>query len=197
MAFSQWWDTIDGAMKLFYGVAFLATFIMALQTLLTLIGWDADHDFGAHHGDLLSGGEGASDVSVLSVRSILAFFVGFGWTGAIFGELGWALWLVLPLALGVGGCLMLLVFWVMRGIYDLRQSGSLDYVYAIGETGSVYLPIPPRKSKAGKIEVLVQGRLAIVDAYTHEERTIGNREKVRVIDVVGTDALLVEALNTE
>lgn len=197
-AINEWWDGLETAMKLFYGIAFVSTTVMTLQTILTLIGIDSDHDIGGDHGDFggdHGGDHGDSDVSVLSVRTVIAFLVGFGWTGAIFRDMGWALILVLPIALLVGGGLMAFVFWFMRFLHGLRESGNIDYVYAMGEIGTVYLPIPPAREKAGKIEVMVQGRLSIVDAYTSSEKRIGNREKVRVIDVIGTDALLVEPVN--
>jgi hypothetical protein len=193
-ALNEWWDALEIAMKIFYGIAFFSTAIMSVQTLLTLFGADADHDLGGDH-DASHGHHGASDVSVLSFRSIIAFLVGFGWMGAIMGDLGWSLLFVIPLALAAGVILMYFVYWFMKLLHGMRASGNLDYVYAIGEVGTVYLPVPPNKEKAGKVEVLLQGRLVVVDAFTSAEEKIPNREKVRIIDVVGTDALLVEPLN--
>ncbi len=113
---------------------------------------------------------------------------------AILRDLGWPLLIVLPLALLVGFLLMMRVFWFMSFLYSLRQRGNLDYAYAIGETGTVYLPIPPERAGPGKIEVLVQGRLKVVDAFTRSEQRLENRSKVRVLDVIGENALLVEPL---
>lgn len=192
-ALSIWWDALEGAMKFFYAIAFFATAVLLVQTVLMLIGVDADGmdvdgiDFD--HGDVDSG---AGDASVLSVRSVTAFLVGLGWMGAILRDLGWSLLIVLPLALVTGFILMMFVFWFMKLLHSLRESGNMDYAYAIGETGTVYLPIPPHKEKAGKIQVIVQGRLTVVDAFTNADERIENRTKVRVLDVIGENALLVE-----
>lgn len=189
---SNWWDALDGAMKFFYTIAFTSSAILVIQTALMLFGFDHDTDGGLGGGDLDDAGHG--DVSILSVRTITAFLVGLGWMGAILRDLGWSLIIVLPVALVVGVILMMCVFWFMRFLHSMRESGNMDYAYAIGETGSVYLPIAPNKEKPGKIEVLVQGRLTVVDAFTMAEKRIENRVKVRVLDVIGENALLVEPI---
>jgi len=193
-ALSEWWDALDGAMKFFYTIAFAATSVLLIQTVLMLFGFDSDGgelgDIG--HLDMDHGDHGGGDVSVLSVRSITAFMVGLGWMGAILRDLGWSLLFVVPLALMVGFFLMMLVFWFMKFLHSLRESGNLDYAYAIGETGTVYLPIAPNREKSGKIQVIVQGRLSVVDAFTDSAERIENRVKVRVLDVLGENTLLVE-----
>lgn len=184
---ANWWDLLDGAMKFFYTIAFTSTLVLIIQTAMMFLGVDADVD-----GDLdMDGIDG--DVSVLSVRSITAFMVGLGWMGAILRDLGWSLFIVLPLALIVGVILMMCVFWFMRFLHSLREQGNIDYAYAIGETGTVYLPVPPNREKAGKVEVLIQGRIKVVDAWQKGDTRLENRSKVRVLDVIGDDALLVEA----
>ena len=183
---ANWWDALDGAMKFFYTIAFTSSLVLVIQTGLMFLGVDGDVDGGE-----MDGANG--DVSVLSVRSITAFMVGLGWMGAILRDLGWSLIIVLPLALVAGVILMMCVFWFMRLLHSLREQGNLDYAYAIGETGTVYLPVPPNRKKAGKIEVLIQGRIKVVDAWNDGDTRLENRSKVRVLDVIGDDALLVEA----
>jgi len=195
-ALSDWWEALDGAMKFFYAIAFASTAVLLVQTALILFGFDgdgADVDAG-DAGEVGDFDDAGGEASVLSVRTITAFLVGLGWMGAILRDLGWPLLIVLPLALLVGFLLMMGVFWFMSFLYSLRQRGNLDYAYAIGETGTVYLPIPPERAGPGKIEVLVQGRLKVVDAFTRSEHRLENRSKVRVLDVIGENALLVEPL---
>jgi hypothetical protein len=183
---TNWWEALDGAMKFFYTIAFASSLVLVIQTALMFLGLDGDVDAGD-----LDGGD--ADVSVLSIRSITAFMVGLGWMGAILRDLGWSLIIVLPLALVVGVILMMFVFWFMRFLHSLREKGNIDYAYAIGETGTVYLPVPPNRVKAGKIEVLIQGRFKVVNAFQEGNTRLENRSKVRVLDVIGDDALLVEA----
>ena len=202
-ALNIWWEGLDGAMKFFYTIAFASTLVLVIQTGMTFFGFDADgmdSDFDVgdmdHGGDFdMSAEHGVDhDVSVLSVRSITAFLVGLGWMGAILRDLGWSLFLVVPLALLVGFILMMCVWWFMKFLHSLSEKGNMDYVYAIGETGQVYLPIPPNREKAGKVEVMIQGRLTVVDAFTDDTERIENRTKVRVTNIVDDNTLVVEAV---
>jgi len=92
---------------------------------------------------------------------------------------------------------MLAVFFLMRALYSLRYSGTLDYRNAVGQAGSVYLPIPGAMAGPGQIEVLVQGRLCVVHAFTRAAERIPNRARVRVIGVLDPQTLLVEPLDAK
>ncbi len=49
-------------------------------------------------------------------------------------------------------------------------------------------------SGPGQIEIQVQGRLRVVQAFTRAERELGNHERVRVIELMDETTLLVEPL---
>ncbi len=181
--------------QIFYGIALLSTLCLLIQTTLLLFGLDhgGDLDFDADAtGDFDHGDDG---LSLLSVRTIISFLVGFGWVGVITTKSGLGVLLGLVFATIAGFILMLTVFWIMRSFARLQSDGTLNFTNAIGEIGTVYLPIPPEKQSAGQIEVMIQGRLMVVRAFTSSEEKLDNRSKVRVIDVVGEDALLVQPLN--
>ncbi|NNC89956.1 MAG: hypothetical protein HKN82_15975 [Akkermansiaceae bacterium] len=188
---TTWWETLTTGLQIYYGIGLISTALMLVQTVLTLLGADADVDVEVDT-DVAAGGDGGSDLGLLSVRTIIAFLMGFGWAGAWFTEIGWSVLLVVPLAFVIGFILMVIVAWLMKLLYGLRQSGTLAFDSAVGELATVYLPIPPDKEKAGKVEVMVQGRLRVVDAFTNAGARLENRARVRVIDVVGPNALLVE-----
>lgn len=197
---NEWWGGLDLGLQIFYGIAMVSTAILLVQTVLLLFGL-GDHDLPDHdlsldgdHGDGLLGHAHDGDnggLGLLSVRTIVAFFVGFGWSGAVVRVAGAGTLLALPIAAIIGFLLMLSVFWIMKLFWSFRQSGNLNYVNAIGETGTVYLPIPPGKAGAGQIEVLVQGRLRVVKAFTSAAERLENRRRVLVIDVVDEDGVLV------
>jgi hypothetical protein len=139
-------------------------------------------------------GEHPGGLHILSIRTVTAFFVGFGWTGVIAVENKLPLAGTLAVAVLVGTLFLYSVFSVMRSLSRLRDSGSLDYRNAIGKVGSVYLPIPANRAGPGQIEIMVQGRLAVVQAYTSASQRIENQAKVRVVDLVDQQTLLVEPL---
>ncbi|MEK9634501.1 MAG: hypothetical protein VW622_11740, partial [Opitutae bacterium] len=86
---------------------------------------------------------------------------------------------------------------LMAYLHSLRQEGTLDYSNAIGQVGSVYLPVPPNRKGIGQVEVMVQGRLKIVQSVTDHEKKIGNRVAVRVTELVDQQTILVEPLENE
>ena len=49
----------------------------------------------------------------------------------------------------------------------------------------------------GQVEVMVQGRLKVIQAVTDHEKKIGNRIAVRVVDTVDSQTLLVSPLEDE
>lgn len=189
--FTEWWGGLDLSLQIFYAVGIFSGGILLLQTLLMIFGigdgeLDADTDFDLDHAD--GGGH------ILSVRSITAFLFGFGWTGALCLKSGFGIGVATLLALVVGTVMLFAIVGLMRLIYGLRQDGTVNYRNAIGEIGTVYLPIPPGGQKPGQIEVMVQGRLAVVEAFYKGDEKLENKSKVKVVDTFGGNGLLVEPL---
>ena len=185
----EWWSTLGRALQIFYGIALTTSALMLFQLVLMLFGMDGDSDFDVD--DIDDHGSGG----ILSVRTITAFFVGFGWTGVAALEAGWQLLPTILVSTAVGGAFMGGVFALMRTLYSMRYSGTLDYRNAVGQVGNVYLRIPAAMAGPGQIEVLVQGRLRTVQAFTRAERQLANNERVRVTELMDETTLLVEPLD--
>ncbi len=183
-----WWATLNEPLRWFYAIAISTSLMMILQLILMMFGMDAD-DFD----DPSGGGEGG--LHVLSVRTVTAFFAGFGWTGVAALQGGASLPRALVYAAGVGALFMGGVLLLMRALYGMRHSGTLDYRNAIGEIGNVYLRIPPAMSNPGQVEVTVQGRLRVVQAFTEARAEIPNQTRVRVTGVMDRNTLIVEPLD--
>jgi len=184
-----WWSSLDTALQVYYGIAIVTSVLLALQLVLLVFGFDGDgvDDFDADVHD--------TGMGVLSIRSVTAFFTGFGWGGVIALRNGLGLGASTVAALAAGGALMGTVVLIMRGFYSMRDSGTLDYRNAVGAMGNVYLPIPPSMQGPGQIEVLVQGRLKVVRAFTRSAARIPNHARVKVVEALDQQTLLVEPLD--
>jgi len=194
--FQQYFPNWSTAMITFVGLGTISSVVLTLQMILSMIGGDmdgADVDIGL---DGIDGGEGGA-TGILSIRTIGAFFAGFGWSGAAMLDLDFGLGASTLVALLVGAVFMYLVFYLMSYLHSLRQEGTLDYANAVGNVGSVYLPVPPTRKGLGQVEVMVQGRLKIVQAVTDHDSKIDNRTAVRVTEMVDQQTLLVEPLEKE
>jgi len=185
-----WWGSLGSSLQIFWGIALVTSTVMVLQLLLMLLGFDSDSDVDMD-ADASDGG------NILSVRTITAFFAGFGWSGVACLDAGLSLPMTLLISVAVGSVFMFGVFALMRFLYGLRYSGTLDYHNAIGQVGSVYLPIPGEMSGPGKIEVLVQGRLRVVDAFNKSDSSLPNRSRVKVVDVMDQNTLVVEPVSPD
>jgi hypothetical protein len=177
----------------YYGVAIVTTFLLLLQLVMAMLGFDGDADVDTDMGVEVHD----AGLSILSVRSITAFFAGFGWGGVVAIRQGASVPMATFVAVAGGGLLMAAVVALMRGLYAMRASGNVDYKNAIGAVGNVYLPIPPAMEGPGQVEVLVQGRLAVVQAFTRADRRLPNRERVRVVDTLDPTTLIVEPLTPD
>ena len=190
----DYWLHLTPTMKMFVGIGAVSSAVLTLQMVLAMFGGDMDGlDADV---DIPDAGEGGAS-GILSIRTIGAFFTGFGWSGAAMLQAGYGTGAATFVGIVVGSIFMALIFYLMTYLHSLRQEGTINYANAVGKIGSVYLPVPPHRKGIGQIEVLVQGRLKIVQAITDNDKKIGNRVAVRVTELVDTQTILVEPLENE
>lgn len=181
---------MEPAMKIFVTLGYVSSFVLFIQMVfILLVGGDVDFDIGEV-------GEGGS-TGIFSIRSVGSFFVGFGWTGAMLLERGYGVGVATLGATIMGSIILSCFVAMMRWMQGMKSDGTIDYKNAIGNIGTVYIPISPRRKGIGQIEVQLQGRLAVVGAVTDEEEEIETRTAVRVKDLIDTRTLLVERLESE
>jgi hypothetical protein len=187
---TEWWNSLLIERQIFYAIGLFSLAVLLIQILLTLVGLD-------HHGDADFSGHGDHDsgMGLLTVRTVTAFFVGFGWTGAIMLNHGYSV--VAAIAAGtVTGAVFLLTTWfLITNLLRLQSSGgNVDYNNAIGSVGTVYTTIPAAEAGGGQVELMLQGRLMMAEAYTKATWNLKPNSKAKVIALIGQSTLLVEPL---
>lgn len=185
----DWWGSLFLEKQIFYAIGLASLSILLLQILLTFIGIDSHHDAELAHGDHASG------LSFLSVRTITAFFVGFGWAGAIILNRGHSVLAAIAGGMLTGIAFLLITAFLIRSLLRLQSSGNLDYRNALGVVGSVYSTIPGAERGGGQIELMLQGRLMMAEAFTRAEWDLKPGSKARVVELISQSTLLVEPLN--
>ena len=188
----EWWTNLEPeGMKTFVGIGMVSSAILFIQMLIVLAGGYLDVpdlDF-----DIAEAGEGGA-TGMFSIRGIGSFFTGFGWTGASVLDAGGSLWHAIAAAIVVGLCVLFGFVSMMRWLQSLREEGNINYKNAIGQVGSVYVPIPPNREGLGQIEVKVQSRVSTVRAVSDHSERLENRVAVRVTELVDDRTVLVEKL---
>ncbi len=165
---------VDWSMQTVYvACAALGGTVLALQTLLLVLGFghdadipvhDADvsaHDFGHAHGD-----QGSEAFGLFSIRALASFFTFFGLAGWYGVRRGWDPLVTVAVAAGAGAVVMLGVAWMLRMQSRLASSGNIDPRNAVGLSGRVYLRVPGQNAGFGKVTVKLQGRTTEFRAFT-------------------------------
>jgi len=139
---------------------------------------------------------GDTDLSFrfLSVQGISSFIMMFGIVGLAIAKA--PIHPVFSLFAGIGAGLF--TVWIISLIFvaatGLQSDGTMRMTSAVGETGKVYLRIPAED--VGKVQVVVQGALRVLEAFSEDGAAIPTGTKVKVVDVRDT-ALVVKVLHTE
>ena len=183
---SQWWQSLSDPARIFWGIAIASSIFQILMFAMSFFsGHDFDHSPDGEVGDSVEG------VKLVSVRAIVAFLVGFGWTGGLMLAKGLPMVTTIAASFAVGVVFMLVIFFMMRMLMSLRADGTLDYRNAVGQTGRVYVTIPAARGGEGQIEILLQGRLTTVHAVTPSEKPLSPQTSVTVTAVENGNLLVV------
>ena len=173
---NAWWYALNLPMQMFYIIGIVAALVLAVEVILTL--------FGIDHHNAVDGLDHPDGLGLISVRTVTGFFFGFGWSGAIAMRSGLGLPVSILVALAVGALFLLALFGLIRGLFSLRASGTLDYKNAIGQTGTIYITTPPSFAGPGQVEVLIQGRLQVISCMTRHSSALPPQAKVKITALV-------------
>ena len=188
----DYWLNLDPAERTFTGIGIFSSLSLTIQMGMVMLGGEIDMP----EAEIADTGEGGAS-GIFSIRTIGAFFAGFGWAGAAMLQAGNSTGAATFVATLTGSAFLGIVIYLMSYLHSLRQEGTLNYSNAIGNVGNVYLPIPPKRKGMGQVEVMVQGRLRIVQALSDSDKKIGNRVAVRVTDTIDEQTILVKPLEDE
>ena len=184
---NEWWNQLTPLLRIFWGIAIFASVFQVLMFLGAILGsgHDLDHDPSA------DGGDGSTGAQILSLRTLVAGGVGFGWAGVLALQNGSSPGAAIGIALVCGVAFMLMVFGVMRLLFSMRDDGTLNYRNAVGLTGKVYVTVPGNRSGAGQVEIMLQGRLTMAAAQT-DAPTLSPQTPIRVTAAQSDNTLIVE-----
>jgi membrane protein implicated in regulation of membrane protease activity len=188
---TEWWGSFDLTVQIFYGIGLVAGAVIAVLAVLSMLGLDHDHLDSI--GDV--GGDAADGTSLLSVKPILGFLLGFGWAGGAVRAEGYSLPISCAVAIAAGGLAMGAIFLLVRSTTRLKSDGTLRKANAVGQVGTVYINIPGGAQAGGQITVSVGDRTITLQAIQDGATTLPAGTKVRVLEFLGTDTVRVASLS--
>ncbi|MBQ0073345.1 MAG: NfeD family protein [Prevotella sp.] len=180
-----WFSSLETAQQFYWVIAIISSVIFIIQTLLTFIGIDAvdgaDMDFDTADGDTMDAG-GA--MSLFSVRSLVNFAVGFGWSGITLREsIGNGIVLTI-VSFVIGVAFGAMYPYMKKKLMKLETNGSYKIADCVGKQADVYLRIPASGQGRGKVQVSINGSIHEIDAISVDEE-IPTGARVTIIKAEG------------
>ena len=210
----DFWNSLSLATQIFYCIAIPSTLVLLIQTVAMFIGIGDDADggiddavagndidveadvpdgvFGEDNVDDIVDAAGLEGLRIFTVRGIIAFFVVFGWVGAVMDSAGIAIALTLFVATACGFLMMLLIAFMLKWVLKLRSDGTADNRNAIGTAGKVHLTVPALRSGEGKVHIMLQGAYVERNAVTDSDEPLVTGSEIVVVGVSGQTDLIVK-----
>ncbi|MEO1012578.1 MAG: hypothetical protein AAFX53_14825 [Bacteroidota bacterium] len=191
----EWFSAMTLFEKIYWSVALIASVILCILLVLTLLGGDAD-DLDAGDVDTDVEGDHGIGFQFLSFKNLMGFLTIFGWSGIACLDGGLSKGPTIFISVFCGLLMMLAMASLFYYLGKLQSSGTLRLKNALNQVGEVYLTIGARRSGIGKVSVTVQGTLREMEALTDEDKDLVLGNVVRVKDITDNGILIVELLNT-
>ena len=180
---------IESFWKIYYYVAIFSTILFILKLILfATVGGDSEvaADFNS---------EVDTDCSFnfISIQSVIAFFMGFGWMGyASLAQFSLSQLITFALAFVVGVIFMFVTAYLMFLIKKLEKKVEKNKSTALNQVGKAYTKFEPQG--LGQVEIEVNGQLSIAQAKNETDEEINSFELIRVTKVVD-DVLYIKKEN--
>jgi hypothetical protein len=178
-------------LQVFWTCAVVASCVFLVQTVLTLIGIDADGtdaDFDPSSTLDLGGG-----INLFTIKNLMGFLTGFGWTGVCFWDSVPSRALLILLALAGGSLIVTIFVFIYKQARKLEHNGAFRIESTLDKTADVYLRIP--EGGRGKIQISINGSVQELDAISDSNSEIPTGAKVRVTDIIDHETVRVRPIN--
>lgn len=164
----------------FSAPALLGTTFLLIQLVLGEIGGDGSFDIDLDvdtHAD-----HPGAEFGILSIQSLSAFFMGFGWMGLAayrFLDVGFTGAALIAVISGVG--IAWLMIWLLRSFLKLQNNTNVSISQAVGLIGEVYATVPPAGEGRGEIILVINQSQHNYFAIQETDQPITTHTRVRVL----------------
>lgn len=160
-----------------YYIAVFSTILFAIKIILFSFGGGDSEVFSDFNTEF----ETETSFDFLSIQSILAFLMGFGWIGlAALTQWKFSTATALISAFIFGAVLMFVSSYLMLAVKKLNKTVRKDYKKCIGKEARTYTSFKPHGE--GQIEIVVNGRLSIEKAKNTTDNEIASFTQIRITD---------------
>lgn len=182
------WAALPAAQQLFFGIGIIAGGVSLILAVMSAVGLE-------HH-DVVdlpdSIGWDAGGGGIFSVKPLTGFLLGFGWAGGLASVAGLGPLAATAVALASGLATMGLVVGVFRLVLGMRSDGTARIADTLHASATVYVSLPPSRQAGGQVTVHFRGRQETFQALNRSDRPVPSGERVRVVEVLDAQTVLVE-----
>lgn len=169
----------QNAVQYYYYLAWFATILFVIKLIIFSIFGGGDAEVSA---DFNTETDTDSSFSFISLQTILAFLMGFGWMGYAalntykMGQLS-----AFGSAFGVGLIFLLATGYLMSMVRKLEKTVKKDKSTAVDKIGKAYTDFAPKGQ--GRIEIEINGQLTVAEATNDTEEEIKAFAAVKVVKI--------------
>lgn len=164
----------------FTAPALLGTGVLFIQLLMGELSGDGALDLDLDvdgHTD-----HPGAEFGILSMQSISAFFLGYGWVGfAAYRFLDVGFTGAAMIAVLAGVCVAWLMIWLLRTFLKLQNNTNVTIHQTVGLEGEVYATVPPEGTGRGEIILVINQSQHNYFATQEGNDPIPSRSRVRVL----------------
>jgi hypothetical protein len=177
-------ETMDATERGYWLLSMGVSIVFLIQMVMTFVGMDFDGDTDLDFD--------ASGFHLFTLKSLVNFLVGYGWTCALLYQSISSLWMLNLLGIVVGCFLVYIIFAAMRFVMRFDEDGTFHVKDAVGAVGDIYLRVPGERSGTGKIQFSKDGTTYEYDAVTDDHIPLATGDKARITGVVSNSVVVVE-----
>ena len=166
----------------FTAPALLGTGFLLIQLVLGELGGDGALDMDLDLDVDIDSNHPGAEFGLLSIQSISAFFLGYGWIGLAayrFLDIGFTGAALIAVAAGVG--VAWLMVYLLRSFLKLQNNTNVSINQAVGLVGEVYATVPPSGEGKGEIILVINQSQHNYFAIQESEDPIPTHTRVRVV----------------
>ncbi len=166
----------------FTAPAIFGTAFLLIQLILGELGGDGALDLDLDIDTDLDADHPGAEFGVLSVQSISAFFIGYGWIGfAAYRFLDVSFTAAGLIGVGAGFGIAWLMIWLLRSFLKLQNNTNVAISQAVGLVGEVYAQVPPAGDGRGEIILVINQSQHNYFATQDGEEVLATHSRVKVI----------------
>ena len=172
--------TISHLQSVYLLVAFASTAFYVLKLIIfSICGGDTEVST-----DFTTACETDISFNFLTIESILAFLMGFGWLGlAALTQWHTSILMSLIIAVTTGIIFMFTSAYLMFCVKKLDKKIKVNLENYIGKTGRAYTRFNPKSE--GQIEIEINKQLKVINAINNSEEEIKSFEQIKIDKVEG------------